>query len=320
MTTGSEKVDSDGRTERVSDERSPAPPRVEIAPGTRIGGYRVERLLGYGGMGVVYRAIQESLGRPVALKVLPHRPKDDAEFAERFQREAQLLATLSHPRIVSIIDRGLETGIAYFVMELVEGESLRTWIERGKTLPAQTVPLAMQVCEGLVYAHGKGVVHRDIKPENLLVDLSGNVKIADFGLARIVRGSREDIRRITLSGLTLGTPFYMAPEQVQGMDVDERADLYAFGVVLYELLTGALPVGRFHAPARRVPGLDPRLDRLVVKLLAGDAADRPRSARDVLATLTQVWKRLPGASLEVIPEVKPIADPDDDVPEIQPIE
>ncbi len=298
----------------------PPEPPAQLFAGARVGGYRIERLLGVGGMGVVYRAIQESLGRPVALKVLPPRPKNEADFAERFELEARVLASLSHPRIVSIIDRGLETGIAYFVMELVEGESLRRWVERGKTKPAQVVPLAMQVCEGLMYAHAKGVVHRDIKPENLLVDLAGNVKIADFGLARIVRGSRDEVHRITLSGMTLGTPFYMAPEQVQGADVDERADLYALGVVLYELLTGTLPVGRFHAPSRRSPGLDPRLDRLVVRLLASDAADRPRSAHEVAETLAKVSKSLPATVPEIIPEVDPIEEAPEEIPEVDPID
>ncbi len=260
--------------------------------GTRLGGYTLEAPIGSGGMGVVYRALQPSLSRPVALKVLPPELASDPQFVERFHREALALGSLSHPRIVSVIDRGVEEGMAFLAMELVEGEGLRQRMQRGAVTPKEAVRIALQVCEGLSYAHGKGVVHRDIKPENLLMDRSGNVKIADFGLARIVRGDTRESLRLTMSNMALGTPFYMAPEQMEGSGaVDGRADLYALGVVLYEALTGGLPIGRFETPREKFRDVDARLDALVLRLLEKNPARRPASADETASALREVLER-----------------------------
>ncbi len=260
--------------------------------GTRLGGYTLEAPLGSGGMGVVYRALQTSLSRPVALKVLPPELASDPQFVERFHREALALGSLSHPRIVSVIDRGVEEGMAFLAMELVEGEGLRQRMQRGAVTPKEAVRIAIQVCEGLSYAHAKGVVHRDIKPENLLMDRSGNVKIADFGLARIVRGDTRESLRLTMSNMALGTPFYMAPEQMEGAaEVDGRADLYALGVVLYEALTGGLPIGRFETPREKFRDVDARLDALVLRLLEKNPARRPSSADETAKALRDVLER-----------------------------
>ncbi len=257
--------------------------------GTKLGGYTLETPLGSGGMGVVYRALQTSLSRPVALKVLPPELSSDPEFVERFHREALTLGALSHPRIVSVIDRGVENGMAFLAMELVEGESLRQRMARSSIPQKELVRLAIQVCEGLSYAHAKGVVHRDIKPENLLLDRDGSVKIADFGLARIVRGDSRESLRLTMSNVALGTPFYMAPEQMEGAAaVDARADLYSLGVVLYEALTGGLPIGRFETPREKFKDIDPRLDRLVLRLLEKSPDRRPSSADEVASALREV--------------------------------
>ncbi len=270
-------------------QRTPGPGWEGPPAGTRLGGYTLESPLGSGGMGVVYRAVQTSLSRPVALKVLPPELASDPQFVERFHREALALGSLSHPRIVSVIDRGVEEGMAFLAMELVEGEGLRQRMQRGAVTPKEAVRIAIQVCEGLSYAHGKGVVHRDIKPENLLIDRSGNVKIADFGLARIVRGDSRESLRLTMSNMALGTPFYMAPEQMEGAAaVDGRADLYALGVVLYEALTGGLPIGRFETPREKFRDVDPRLDALVMRLLEKNPDRRPRSADETASTLCQV--------------------------------
>jgi predicted Ser/Thr protein kinase len=222
-------------------------------------------LLGRGGMGWVFKARQKNLDRLVALKVLPPDVGRDPAFAERFQREARALARLNHPNIVGIHDFGLAGPYYHFVMEFVEGANLRQ-LERSRRLsPEEAFAIVPKICEALQFAHDEGIVHRDIKPENILVDAKGRVKIADFGIAKIV-GRKEDI---TLTGTqhTLGTPHYMAPEQLETpTKVDHRADIYALGVVFYEMLTGELPLGRFEAPSKMLQ-VDVRVDEVVLKSL-----------------------------------------------------
>src|SRR5579862_668958 len=203
----------------------------------------IVELIGQGGMGVVYKAIQKNLNRTVALKVLSPKCSDDPEFLSRFGREAQALAQLSHPNIVAIYDTGVHDRVPYLVMECVEGRSLRALLESKVITLAQVLDLIPQICDALQYAHSRGVIHRDIKPENILVDASGRVKIADYGLAKLAKA--ED-SRLTKSGFVMGTPHYMAPEQVENSSqVDHRADIYSLGVIFYEMLTGELPLGHF---------------------------------------------------------------------------
>ncbi|MCL4790252.1 MAG: serine/threonine protein kinase, partial [Verrucomicrobia bacterium] len=229
-------------------------------------------LLGRGGMGWVFKARQKNLDRFVALKVLPPEVGKDPAFAERFQREARALARLNHPNIVAIYDFGQAGSYYFFIMEFVDGANLRE-LERSRRLnPEEAFAVVPRICEALQFAHEEGIVHRDIKPENILLDAKGRVKIADFGIAKLV-GRKEDI---TLTGTRslLGTPHYMAPEQVEAPNkVDHRADIYALGVVFYEMLTGELPMGRFEPPSHKLQ-VDVRVDEVVLKALERDPERR----------------------------------------------
>ena len=216
--------------------------------GQELSGYQIEEVIGSGGMGTVYRATQLSLNRSVAVKVLPERVADDPQFVKRFHREAQILATLSHANIVQVFDRGEVDGRYFIVMEFVEGESLRNLMKRGPVPPKQACKIIAGLLDALDYAHELGIVHRDVKPENVLVSNDGIVKIADFGLSRVVTGDNAH-SRLTRTHLILGTYEYMAPEQRESAkDADSRSDIYATAVVFYELLTGELPIGRFEVP------------------------------------------------------------------------
>jgi len=223
-------------------------------------------LIGRGGMGAVYKARQPELERLVALKILTPRSAHDPGFAERFMREARALARLNHPHIVAVYDFGHKEDLNYFVMEFVDGANLREVQKAGELSAQQALAIVPQICEALQFAHNEGVVHRDIKPENVLLDQKGRVKIADFGLAKIV-GKQAQNLTLTAEGHVMGTPHYMAPEQVEHPhDVDHRADIYSLGVVFYEMLTGELPLGKFAAPSRMVQ-VDVRLDEVVLKTL-----------------------------------------------------
>ncbi|MFY0577371.1 serine/threonine-protein kinase [Cystobacter fuscus] len=236
-------------------------------------GYELLRVLGRGGMGEVWLARQMSLGRRVAVKVLPPRLAKDPEFVQRFDKEATALATLSHPHIVQIIDRGVAGEHYYFVMEYVEGRSLRDVM--GELSPPEALRVALQVARALECAQEKDIIHRDLKPENILVDGRGHVKVADFGLAGIRRP--DSTERLTATSVAMGTLNYMAPEQRRdAKNVDGRADLFSLGVMLYEMLTGEVPVGRFRLPSERVPGLDKRVDAVVERLLETEPEARPR--------------------------------------------
>ena len=261
----------------------------KLRVGTLLGQYRVEEFIGRGGMGAVYRATQTSLDRTVALKVLPRHMAEDSEFVERFRREARALAELNHPNIVAIFDRGEAEGHCFFAMEYVDGVSLRQRIQAKKLAPQEALALVPQLCEALEYAHGKGVIHRDIKPENILLDPSGRVKVADFGLARIVRGeSAMRFDGLTRSDVMMGTVNYMAPEQRESAkDVDHRADIYSLGVVIYELLTGELPIGRFDPPSKKA-SIDIRIDGVVLQLLAKDREARFQRAGEVRTRIEDI--------------------------------
>jgi predicted Ser/Thr protein kinase len=236
--------------------------------------------IGQGGMGVVWKARQVQLDRPVAIKLLRPELAADPSFAERFAREARALAKLQHPGIVGVHDYGEVLGLYYLVMEYVEGTDLRTLLERGVDAE-QALAIVPQLCDALQYAHEEGVVHRDIKPENILVDRRGRVRIADFGLAKL-RSSGTSVRA-TSSGRVLGTPHYMAPEQIDRPgEVDHRADIFALGVVIYEMLTGKLPIGRFEPPSR-VRKVDVRLDDVVLRSLEHDRERRFQHASEVKA-------------------------------------
>ncbi|MBI1290050.1 protein kinase [bacterium] len=231
-------------------------------------------MLGRGGMGVVYKARQKALDRFVALKVISQRVASHPQFAERFQREARAMARLNHPNIVTVHESGrTASGRHFIIMELVEGTNLRQILASGRMRPAEALEIVPQVCEALQFAHDAGIVHRDIKPENILLDRKGRVKIADFGLAKLV-GPEVVSAGLTDSNVAMGTPHYMAPEQLERpLEVDHRADVFALGVVLYEMLTGELPLGRFAPPSKRVE-VDVRLDEVVLRALERDPEHR----------------------------------------------
>ncbi len=241
--------------------------------------FSVEAELGRGGMGVVYKARQRSLDRPVALKLLPPEVAATPGFAERFRREARTLAQLSHPGIVAVHEAAEAEGYYVLAMELVDGVNLRQAKAEGLT-PEQALAVVPQICDALQYAHDQGVVHRDIKPENIMLTRDGRVKIADFGLAKLLRRTPGDA---TLTGTeqVMGTFHYLAPEQIRTpKDVDHRADIYSLGVVFYEMLTGDLPIGRFPVPSERVQ-VDVRLDDVVLRALERERDLRYQQAADV---------------------------------------
>jgi tetratricopeptide (TPR) repeat protein/tRNA A-37 threonylcarbamoyl transferase component Bud32 len=259
-----------GQTSRaippLRDELAAAFPHLEIL-----------ELIGQGGMGFVFKARQPKLDRFVALKILSQSLAADPAFAERFTREGRVLARLSHPNIVAIHDFGLANGFFYLLMEFVDGVNLRQAMRAGRFTPDQALAIVPKICEALQYAHNEGILHRDIKPENILIDIKGRVKIADFGIAKLIGDVQSDAH-LTGSGATLGTPHYMAPEQIEKpASVDHRADIYSLGVVFYEMLTGELPLGRFAAPSEKSAS-DPRLDDVVFRTLEKEPGRRPQSA------------------------------------------
>jgi serine/threonine protein kinase len=267
----------------VVTKRPPEPPLsvAEVAklyPHLEIIGF-----LGRGGMGAVYKARQPRLDRLVALKLLSLEKQGDAQFAERFEREARALARLNHSKIVAVYDFGDVQGRYYLLMEFVDGLTLRQLLRTRRMAPEEALAIVPHICEALQYAHDQGIVHRDIKPENILIDQQGRVKIADFGIAKILGPSREE-QALTAGGQVVGTPHYMAPEQVEHpRTVDHRADIYSLGVVFYEMLTGELPLGRFPAPSSRSRGMniDVRLDEVVLKALEKEPERRYQHASNV---------------------------------------
>ncbi|HWI56334.1 MAG TPA: serine/threonine-protein kinase, partial [Bacillota bacterium] len=226
-------------------------------------------LLGAGGMGAVYRARQRGLDRLVALKILPPKFSNDPAFAERFAREARTLARLNHPNIVDVYDLGQTGPLYYFLMEFVDGVNLRQLLRSHRLTPQEALAIVPQICDALEYAHDEGIVHRDIKPENILLDRKGRVKIADFGVSKLL-GTAAQAAPLTQPEHVLGTMHYMAPEQFENpLAVDQRADLYSVGVVFYEMLTGELPLGRFALPSQKA-AVDGRLDEVVLRTLEKD--------------------------------------------------
>ncbi len=261
----------------------------------------VLEVIGQGGMGAVYRARQKQLDRVVALKILPPDIGNDAAFADRFAREAKAMAKLSHPGIVTIHDFGQAAGLFYFVMEFVDGLNLGDLSRKCQVSPKEALQIVPQICDALQYAHDQGIVHRDIKPENILLDRQGNVKVADFGLAKLMGGVEEVTGEqgaasgpsvLSSADKVLGTPQYMAPEQMESpLEVDHRADVYSLGVVFYQLLTGDLPHRPIEPPSRRVQ-VDVRLDEIVLRALE-DNPDRRYQHVSVLKTRVETIAKTP---------------------------
>jgi tRNA A-37 threonylcarbamoyl transferase component Bud32 len=256
-------------------------------------------LLGKGGMGAVYKARQKQLGRLVAVKILPSEVGRDPAFAERFSREARALAQLHHQNIVGVYDFGQTGDLYYFVMEFVDGANLRELIRSGNLTSEQALGIVPQVCEALQFAHDEGIVHRDIKPENILIDSRGRVKIADFGLAKLLGKHAEEVS-LTRTHQVMGTMHYMAPEQMQGAGaVDHRADIYSLGVVLYELLTGELPIGRFDVPSKKAT-IDLRLDEVVLRTLESKPERRYQHVSELKTELETICGISPAARQRIL--------------------
>ncbi len=241
--------------------------------------YELMESLGRGGMGAVFRARQVKLDRQVAIKVLLPPPGEVEGWSERFQREAQALARLVHPGIVSVHDFGQVEDLAWIVMELVDGADLRQMLEEGRLPQAEALAIVPALCEALQYAHDQGVVHRDIKPENVLFDRFGGVKLVDFGLAKL--SGDDGALQLTRTDQAMGTLRYMAPEQLERpREVDHRADLFSLGVIFYEMLTGHVPAGVVEPPSR-VAGVDAGIDDVVLSALEREPGRRPQSAADI---------------------------------------
>jgi eukaryotic-like serine/threonine-protein kinase len=267
-----------------------------VATASLIGRYRVLGELGRGAMGIVYEAADDLLGRPVAIKTI-NMSADLAERADheaRFLQEAKAAGGLSHPNVVTVYDVGRESDLLYMAMELLDGEELRDVLARGDLPLTAAIDIAAQVADGLAFAHERGVVHRDIKPSNIMVMRGGVVKIMDFGIARI---RTSDIK--TQTGLRLGSPRYMSPEQLLGQGIDRRADIFALGVVLYEMVAGIAPFGgddvqevMFRvasfdppAPSRINPAVPTVLDLVVTRAIAKDPAKRYQDAQELAQDL-----------------------------------
>ena len=279
----------------------PPPSEKDDAGLSRIGRYELIEKIGRGGMGVVYRGKDTVIGRAVAVKMLISDIDVSDETRQRFFREARSAGQLTHRNIITIYDFGEEGGRAYIVMELLTGESLTNLLSRGVKLPLeQQVEIMMRVSEGLAFAHSRGIIHRDVKPANLFVTTDGQVKILDFGVARIASS------KLTRSGLLVGTPDYMSPEQVMGMVVDQRSDVFSAGAVFYQLLTGRKPFGakrlpdvlnkvRLEQPEAVTEAEAPAdLTAIVMKALEKDPAQRYQRTVEMLANLTrfmQAWDR-----------------------------
>ncbi len=278
-----------------------APPTVEALQAL-LPPYEILSVLGRGGMGVVFQARHRSLDRLVAIKLLPAAlATDAATAAQRFQNEARLLAKLSHPAIVGVYDFGeTANGQLYFVMEYVDGSDLARVIQERGALPVpEAVAVATQVCEALEYAHARGVIHRDIKPGNVLIDAEGHAKVADFGLARIEDRALRAF--LTMTGAPLGSADFVAPEVLLGKEADARADLYAVGVMLYQMLTGESPRGLFAMPSEKRGGsIDPRFDHIVAKALQTDPAARYQTAAELRAEVQSILREAPA------PAAKPL--------------
>ncbi len=287
--------DTDAMSQRMD------PPRPEALVGV-FPELEIIELIGTGGMGAVYKAKQKNLDRLVALKIFLFRDLGN-QITDRFQREAKALARLAHQNIVTVHDFGKRDQYHYLLMEYVDGPNLRQVAGTSELSPAESVGLVPQLCDALQYAHDNGVVHRDIKPENVLLDREGKIKIADFGLAKLTDQATE--LGLTNTRQVMGTFNYMAPEQRETpTQVDHRADIYSLGVVIYELLTGELPLGRFQPPSKRVK-VDARMDEVVMRALEREPSRRYQQVSEFKTGMQSVAHLAPDKFVPMPPVKQP---------------
>jgi serine/threonine-protein kinase len=252
----------------------------------KIGDYLLTGKIGFGGIAEIFRARQESLNRDVAIKILFPKFCKDPEILRRFERESEVIGRLNHPNIVHVIDKGKAGNRYYFVMEYIDGTSLREVIDSPKIPRRTKLEMLAQMCKALDYAHKNGVIHRDIKPANILIDRQGNPRVADFGIAQIV-GTPEG--EMTSSDMIMGTLAYMSPEQkLSSTNVDQTTDIYATGVMIYEILVGKKPLGRFKMPSELDSSIPPEYDTLIQKCLAQEPKDRYQSAAELKNAILNV--------------------------------
>ena len=264
----------------------------------RIGNFKILQIVGMGGMGVVYKAMQEPINRIVALKVLPPQLSLNDELSKRFDIEAKAISCLQHQNIVSLYEAGADKGYRYFAMQFVDGENLSARIQVKKPLPSlEVIDIAKQICRGLRYAHAQNVIHRDIKPQNILIDKENVARLSDFGIAKIFSSSG-----ITMTGVTVGTPEYMSPEQAEGEEVDAKTDIYSLGIVIYEMLTkrppflANNPVATAYKHVHEIPippsvkrrDTPKRLELIVLRALKKDKNERYASIDEMLEHLDSV--------------------------------
>jgi Tol biopolymer transport system component len=293
---------------------------MNLTPGTKLGPYEIVSLLGAGGMGEVYRARDSRLKREVAIKVLPHTLSLDSDRLRRFEQEALATAALNHPNILAVFDIGTHEGAPYVVSELLEGETLRERVRGGPVVVRKALDYALQIAHGLAAAHEKGIIHRDLKPENLFITKDGRVKILDFGLAKLIQpepGAHTSLAtatQATEAGVVMGTAGYMSPEQVRGVAVDPRSDIFSFGAILYEMLSGKrafhgeTPADTMSAILKEEPpdlsetgrNVSPALERIVQHCLEKNPESRFHSASDIAFDIEHL-SGLSGASARVAP-------------------
>jgi serine/threonine protein kinase len=302
-------ADTEGKTSRFT------PPKTEELA-AKFSQLEILEFIGQGGMGAVYKARQKQLDRVVALKILPPQA-GGAAFAERFTREARALARLNHPHIVTLYEFGQSDGLFYFLMEFVDGVNLRQLLSNSRVSPREALAIVPQICDALQFAHDSGIVHRDIKPENIMLDKKGQVKIADFGVAKMIAESLVEAAgrsasvpgELTEAGSTLGTPQYMAPEQIKNSaEVDHRADIYSLGVVFYQMLTGELPSGKIEPPSRKLQ-IDVRLDEVVLRALERKPELRFQQASEVKTAVETIATTLESPPAETPPGFTHYKDP-----------